>query len=208
MKNITTIIFLMMTTLNIKAQEITTETTEKLGLMPYAALTRTNSSAEIAGEEEAATGYEAGVEYEWLKKGLWSSGSRLTLKNLNTDAGVMGLFSYEMEMNILSIGQSITYDVDLGGSILKPFATIDVGMGLAKSRAEIFGETFESDAQTMPYANASLGARYVIGEFVPFVAAGYQYAKADIEQASEAFSTSAEIDYSGTYFTVGLGMVF
>lgn len=208
MKNITLITFLMMIAFNLKAQQITTETSEKIGLMPYAALTRTNSSAEIAGEEEAATGYEAGVEYEWLKRGLWSSGSRLTLKNLNTDAGVLGLFSYEMEMNIISIGQSLTYDIDLGGSILKPFATVDFGVGLAKTRANIFGETFESDSETMPYANASLGARYVIGEFVPFVAAGYQYAKADIQQASEAFSTTAEIDYSGTYFSVGLGMVF
>ncbi len=195
---------------NIEAQSSTSASTSetKLGLMPYAALTRTNSSAEIAGEEETATGYEVGIEYEWIKEDLWRSGSRLTLKNLNTDAGAMGLFSYEMEMNILSVGQSLTYDVDLGGSILRPFATVDLGVGLAKSSADIFGETYESDTKALPYANISLGARYVVGNIVPFATAGYQYAKADIEQVSESFSAASEIDYSGTYFSVGVGMIF
>lgn len=208
MKQFSLILFLMTLIFNTNAMDTSTEEVERIGLMPHVALIRTNSSADIAGEEETATGYEAGVEYEWFKKGLWSSGSRITLKNLNTDAGMLGVFSYEMEMNILSIGQTVTYDVDLGGTILKPFATIDVGAGLAKTRAEILGDTFESDTETMPYANASLGARFVVGQYVPFVSAGYQYAKADIQQVSEAFSTTSEIDYSGSYFSVGLGMVF
>lgn len=208
MKNQLTIIFLMTIIFNIKAQETSKIDADKIGLMPYVSLTRTNSSADIAGEEETATGYEAGVEYEWLDKGLWSSGSRLTLKNLNTDAGLAGILSYEMEMNILSIGQSVAYDFDLAGNVLRPFATIDIGMGLAKTRAEVLGDTFESDTKALPYANVSLGVRYLVDEFVPFISAGYQYAKADIQQVSEAFSTSEEIDYSGTYLSIGVGMMF
>lgn len=207
MKKLLVLALLVGGSFQVQAMETSTSET-KLGLMPYAALTRTNSSAEIAGEEETATGYEIGVEYEWLKEGLWKSGSRLTLKNLNTDAGAIGMFSYEMEMNILSIGQSVTYDVDLGGNILRPFATIDVGVGMAKTSADFFGETYESDSETLPYANLSLGARYLVGNFVPFVTAGYQYAKADIEQVSDSFSAATEIDYSGTYFSVGVGMLF
>ncbi len=206
MKNLILLSFLMGTAVG--AQEIANTSKESLGLMPYVALTRTNSGAEIAGEEETATGYEVGAEYEWIEKDAWKSASRLSIRNLNTDTGMSGLFSYEMEMNILSVGQSLTYDIDLWGSVLKPFTTIDVGLGLAKSRADIFGETYESDTKALPYANFSLGARYVIGEFVPFMAAGYQHAKAEIEQVSESFSSASEIDYSGTYFSVGVGMVF
>ena len=208
MKKIIILALLVGASFNINAQDVQETSETKLGLMPYAALTRTQAGAEIAGEEETATGYEIGVEYEWLKEGLWHSGSRLTLKNLNTDAGVMGLYSYEMEMNILSIGQSITYDFDMGGNILRPFATVDLGLGLAKTRAEIFDETYESETETLPYANLSIGTRYIIGNIVPFVTAGYQYAQTDINQVSDDFSAATEIDYSGTYFSVGVGMIF
>jgi len=181
---------------------------ESLGVMPYIGLSRTGAEVEIMGERESVTGYEVGVEYQWLPDKTLKTGSRIGLKNINADAS--NLFArYEVEMNILTIGQSVSYDFDLDGSVLRPFASVDVGFGLAKASGDVFGESFESDSSSLPYASASIGARYLVGKYVPFIQGGYQYAKVS-DMGFQAFDTGVDgsADYSGTYVTVGLGMIF
>lgn len=200
-KNTLVLIFLVFLSINICASE-------KLGLMPFLGLSRTSSSVEMLGEKEAITGYEAGVEYQWQTEGEIKTASRLGLKNINADSGNF-LASYEVEMNILTIGQSISYEYGIGENILKPFAAVDIGAGLSKASINLLGESSESDDKFLPFASFSTGARFEIGQYVPFVTAGYQYAVVDdLGFAAFDSSSSNEVDFSGTFITVGLGMLF
>jgi hypothetical protein len=112
-------------------------------------------------------------------------------------------------MNVLTIGQSISYEYELGENILTPFAALDIGAGLSKASVDILGESAESESKFLPYASFSLGARYEIGQYVPFITGGYQYAVvANLGFAAFDSSQSNEVDFSGTFITVGLGMLF
>ncbi len=185
-----------------------TTSSRKIGLMPYIGFSRSTTQVEMLNEKENVTGYEVGAEYEWFQNKRLKSGSRLGLKNINADA--TSLFgTYEVEMNILTIGQSVSYDFDLGGHILRPFSTIDFGVGLAKSSWEGMGDSVESDSKALPYASVTAGLRYVMGDYIPFIQGGYQTAKLD-DLGFAAFdnSSSTEVDYSGSFLTIGLGMVF
>ena len=181
---------------------------QDLGLMPFVGLSRTSTAVDMLGENETVTGYEVGAEYQWIEADEIKSASRIGLKNINADTGNF-LASYEIEMNILTIGQSVSYDFDVAGNVLRPFAALDIGAGLAKANVDVLGEHAESDHKFMPYASAQVGARYVVNRFVPFVVGGYQIAKVkDVGFEGGATGVSSEVDFSGAYFTVGLGMVF
>lgn len=181
---------------------------QDLGLMPYIGLSRTSTEVDMLGEQETVTGYEVGAEYQWIEADAIKSASRLGLKNINADTGNF-IASYEVEMNILTIGQSVSYDIDLAGNVFRPFAAVDVGAGLAKANVDILGEHAESDDKFMPYASAQMGARYIVNRFVPFIVGGYQYAKVDgVGFSGLASESSGTVDFSGAYFTVGLGMLF
>lgn len=179
-----------------------------LGLMPYLGISRTGTSVDMLGEKETVTGYEVGVEYKWDTDTEFKTSSRLGLRNINADTGNF-LASYEVEMNILTIGQAISYDIDLGEHTLRPFAALDIGVGLSSANVDVLGEVSESDDKFLPFASLSAGARYEIGKYVPFITGGYQYAVVD-DLGFQAFdtSTSNEVDFSGAFVTVGLGMLF
>lgn len=168
---------------------------EDLGLMPYVGMSRTSTSMEILGEKETVTGYEIGAEYKFYEADALKVGARLGLRNINADA--TNLFaSFEVQTNVISVGQSVAYDFDMGEGVLSPFATFDLGVGMAKSNGNIFGEEFESETKSHLYLAGSLGARYKVGKYVPFLQAGYQSAKVE------------DLDFSGTYVTAGLGILF
>ena len=211
-KNIVILILMMAFTVCTRAQSSdsssTTTSSIKMGLMPYIGFSRSTTQVEMLSEKENVTGYEVGAEYEWFKEKRFKSGTRLGLKNINADA--TSLFgTYEVEMNILTIGQSLSYDLDLGGHTIRPFTTVDFGVGLAKSSWEGMGDSVESDSKALPYAAVTAGIRYVIGDYIPFIQGGYQTAKLDdIGFAAFDNSTSTEVDYSGSFLTIGLGMVF
>lgn len=185
---------------------IETTKAQDLGLMPYIGLSRTATSVDMIGEKETVTGYELGAEYQWIEEDSLKSASRLGLKNVNADTGNI-FSSYEIEMNVLTIGQSVSYDYDLGGNILRPFAAVDLGGGLAKAKIDVLGEHAESDSKFVPYASIQTGARYIIDRYAPFVVVGYQYAKVD-DVGFDDLSAGGEVDFSGAYVTVGLGMFF
>lgn len=203
MKNKNTILILFLVLISFKGYS-----SEELGIMPYIGMSRTSTSVELMGEKETVTGYEIGGEYKYFEDDALKLGARLGLRNVNADASNI-FASYEVQMNVLTIGQTVAYDFDLGGNVLSPFATVDLGFGMAKANGSILGEEFESDSKSLPYAAVSMGARYKIGQYVPFIQGGYQYAKVD-DIGFSAFddSTSGEVDYSGTYLTVGLGVLF
>lgn len=200
-KNIIVVLFLMFITVSGFANE-------ELNLMPYFGLSRTSNQVEILGEEETVTGYEIGGEYQFYEDDALKIGGRVGLRNINADS--TNLFaSYEVQLNILTVGASVAYDMDVAGNVLSPFATVDVGMGLAKANGSFLGEDFESDSKSHPYASVAMGARYKVGKYVPFVQGGYQMAKVD-DLGFAAFDNTdvTEVDYSGAYVTVGLGVLF
>lgn len=187
---------------------IKTSFAQDLGLMPFIGLSRTSAEVDLLGEQETVTGYEVGAEYQWIEADEIKSASRIGLKNINADTGNF-LASYEVEMNILTIGQSVSYDFDVAGSVLRPFAAVDVGGGLAKANLDVLGEHAESEDKFMPYASAQIGARYLVNRFVPFIVGGYQYAKVDdVSFGGLGSENAGTVDFSGAYFTVGLGMIF
>jgi hypothetical protein len=168
---------------------------EDLGIMPYVGMSRTSTSMELLGEKETVTGYEIGGEYLYYEADALKVAARLGLRNINADA--TNLFAtYEVQTNVVSIGQSVAYDFDMGEGVLSPFATFDLGMGMAKSNGNIFGEEFESETKSHLYMAGSVGARYKMGKYVPFLQGGYQSAKIE------------DLDFSGTYVTAGLGVLF
>ena len=176
-------------------------------LMPYVGLNRTSSELELGDGKETVTGYELGLEYQWIKSGNLNSASRVTLRNINADS--TNLFStIEVAMNVLSIGQSLEYQVKLGNSILKPFAAFDIGVGFAKVDGDVFGERFESDTELAKYASLSLGLRYDIKKWVPFIEGGYQYAKSKEPKMEESSAGLGELDFSGGFAKIGLGYMF
>lgn len=181
---------------------------EKMGLMPYFGLGRTGTEVEIQSEKEPVTSYELGVEYTWIEEGPWKSGSRLGLKNINADASSL-FVTYEVQMNFLTIGQSLSYDISLGEHIFRPVAKIDIGAGLVNTETDVLGQVSESDDEFLPYIGASVGARYLMKNWVPFIEFGYQYAQIDDIgfEAIEAQSSN-EVDFSGFYASVGLGYLF
>jgi len=181
---------------------------EKIGLMPYLGISRTGTSVDMLGEKETVTGYEAGVEYEWGLEGAFNTSSRLGLRNINADTGNF-LASYEVEMNVLTIGQSVSYDYELGDNILRPFAAVDLGVGLSKAKVDFLGEVAESEEKALPFGGLSAGLRYEVGKYVPYVVGGYQYAVVkDLGLSAFDSTQSSEVDFSGAFITVGLGMIF
>ena len=107
-KNILVVLFLMF--ISIKGFS-----KEEHGLMPYMGLSRTNSEVELLGENENVTGYEIGGEYQYFEKDALKLSARLGLRNINADA--TNLFAnYEVGMNVLTVGQTVAYDMDLAGN--------------------------------------------------------------------------------------------
>ncbi len=200
MKKIFFVVILMISFGNTKA--------ETLNLMPFVGFGM-SSSVELLDEEESVFGYEVGAEYGWYQDDRLHSATRLSLKNISASAGNI-LISYELGMNVLSIGQSVSYDVDLFGRTLKPFAAVDLGAGLAKAEFSFLGDSAESDSKLTPYAAFTTGVRYPMGKWVPSIQAGYQYAKVSELKMNEldgvGFTSSA--DFSSAFVSLGLGMLF
>lgn len=180
---------------------------EKGDIMGFAGLSRTSSEVELYGEQETVTGYELGVEYEWIRDDKLGSATRLSLKNVNADTTGL-LFSAEIAMNMITIGQVLTYDLELGGHKISPFGSIDIGAGLAKAEVNVLGTTSESDNEFVPYASAAVGVRLTLDKWVPFIMGGYQYAESDDLVISNSSVLNSDVDFSGGFFTVGLGMIF
>lgn len=199
MKKILCVLVLMISVKNIKA--------ETLNLMPYISLGM-SSSVELLDEKESVFGYEVGAEYSWFQKDALHSATRLGLKNISASAGNL-LVSYEIGMNVLSLGQSVSYDVDFLGRTLKPFAALDLGVGLAQAEFNFLGASAKSDDKMTPYAAVTTGVRYPVGKWVPSIQAGYQIAKVselEMNGLSESFTNSA--DFSSGFVSLGLGMLF
>jgi len=180
---------------------------EGLNLMPYISLGM-SSSVELLDEKESVFGYEVGAEYSWYQKDALHSATRIGLKNISASAGNL-LASYEIGMNVLSVGQSVSYDVDFLGRTLKPFAAVDIGAGLAKAELNFLGISAESKNKLTPYAAVTTGLRYPVGKWVPSLQAGYQVAKVselEMNGMSESFTNSA--NFSSGFVSFGLGMLF
>jgi hypothetical protein len=199
MKKLFCVIVLVFNSQNIKA--------EMLNLMPYISLGM-SSSVELLDEKESVFGYEVGAEYSWYQKDALHSATRLGLKNISASAGNI-LVSYEIGMNVLSLCQSITYDVDLFGRVLKPFAAVDLGLGLASAEFNFLGASAESKGKLTPYAALTTGVRYPMGKWIPSIQAGYQLAKVselEMNGLDEGFTNSA--NFSSGFVSLGLGMLF
>jgi len=148
-----------------------------------------------------------GAEYEVYRDEKLSSGTRLYLKNINADVTEV-FYSAEISMNILSVGQSLKYDFEVGETKLTTFVSFDLGVEIAKAETEnnFFGTQFKSDNKVIPYLGSSLGVRLEMPSYTPFVAAGCQYAKSDSLLESSRGITNSNVDFSSAFFTIGLGI--
>lgn len=203
MKKLLLVLVLILNVENVKA-----EVAESLNLMPFVGFGM-SSSVELLDEKESVYGYEVGAEYGWYQDDRLHSATRLSLKNISASAGNI-FASYELGMNVLSIGQSISYDIDLFGRVLKPFAAVDLGAGLAKAELNFLGESAMSESKLTPYGAVTTGLRYPIGKWVPSIQAGYQYAKvSELEMSDlDGVGLTSSADFSSGFVSLGLGMLF